>query len=373
MKKTFFLALTSLFNLNVFSQATYNSPESIEFDYANNRWFIANNGGDNILIRNSNNGALSVFASGFTVKGPHGLEIVDDTLYACAGTNLRAFNINASGTLLFDINLGASFLNGITHDSNGNLYLTDFTGKQIFRFNTRTRQFNVFVSGLSKSPNGIIFDQPNRCIFVNWGTSAPVMALNLADSSASVLTTTTLSNCDGITKDGAGNYYISAWGASATTGKIYKYSSFSSAPVAVVSGLNSPADVFYNTVTDTLGVPNSGTSGGTTGLQNNITCYYFGSATGINEITETNTLKISANPNPVIKTAEINYILPENGKVLIQLFDIKGKLVKTIVEEMQSKGEQMIFFSRSNLAGGHYFLKIETGSCQETQKIIIAE
>ncbi|MCW3103574.1 MAG: hypothetical protein JWO09_2014 [Bacteroidetes bacterium] len=350
------------------SAQTYNSPESIEFDYANNRWLIANNSGNNILSRNSVTGALSVFAA--CPGGPHGIEIVNDTLYVCAGGSLKGFNVN-TGASIFTKSLGATFLNGITHDNSGNLYITDFSAKKIYRFNIATRAFNVYVTGLAKSPNGIIYDQPNnRCIFVNWGTSAPIMAVSLVDSTTSTITTTTLGNCDGIAKDGAGNYYVSSWNLNG----ISRFNNaFTGGPVTVVTGLNSPADIFYNTVTDTLGVPNSGTSG--TSIYTNKTSYhYFGSAAGLNDLAAApGKLGLSVNPNPVVKTAEINYKLPADANVLIELFDVNGKLAKTITNEGQTKGEQTTFFSKSGLAAGTYLLKIETETFVETKRIIIAE
>ena len=67
-----------LFSSFGFAQA-YNSPESVEFDYAHNRWLIANNSGNNILARSSATGAVTLFAT--CSGGPHGIEIVNDTLY----------------------------------------------------------------------------------------------------------------------------------------------------------------------------------------------------------------------------------------------------------------------------------------------------
>jgi sugar lactone lactonase YvrE len=364
MKKMILCLSAVLLATAGFSQA-YNSPESIEFDYANNRWFIANNGGNNILARNSSNGVRTVFATGFSAGGPHGLEIVNDTLYVCAGANLKAFNINSPGTLLFNIPLGATFLNGITHDNTGNLYITDYSGNKIYRFNTNTRQFNVFVSSGISSPNGIIFDQPNnRCVFVQW--AGAIRAVSLSDSTVTTLVTSAssgLNQVDGITKDGAGNYFVSSWSPI----RITRYTNTFTSPANVVSaGLSNPADIFYNVVTDTLGVPNSGSG-------NNTTYHYFGSATGISEAVAAGKLSLSVNPNPIIKAAEINYDLPENSKVLIELFDIKGTLMKTIVNEDQIKGKQTTFFSKSGLAAGTYLLKIETDSYLETKRIMIAE
>jgi hypothetical protein len=367
MNKIFLsFALVSL-SLISFSQ-TYNSPESIEFDYVNNRWLIANNSGGNILARNSATGALSVFTS--LPTGPHGLEIVGNTLFVCDGALIRGYDLTTAASVM-NLNLGATFLNGLTHDNNGNLYATDFTAKKIFRINILTQQFNVFVPStvLTKSPNGIIFDQPNnRCVFVNWGTNAPIMAVNLSDSTVSTVTTTTLGNCDGIAKDGAGNYYVSSW----TLNGISKFNNtFTGGPTTVVTGLNSPADIFYNTITDTLGVPNSGTTG--TSVYTNKTSYhYFGSATGINN-EEASPVAISVWPNPVIKTAQINYETIKDGNVLIQLFDLKGSLVKTILNEKQGTGMQTIFFSKPGLSAGTYLLTIKTDLAQETKKIIIAD
>jgi hypothetical protein len=367
--KNIFVSLSAIFiSFAAIAQATYNSPESIEFDYDNNRWLIANNSGNNILSRNSSTGALTVFAT--CSGGPHGMEIVNDTLYVCAGGSLKAFNINTA-TQVFSISLGATFLNGITHDNSGNLYLTDFTAKKIYRFNTNTRQRNVFVPTLVKSPNGIIYDQPNnRCVFVNWGTNAPIMGLNLSDSTTSIIASTTLGNCDGIAKDGAGNYYVSSW---SLNGISRFNNTFTGSPVTVVTGLNSPADIFYNTLTDTLGVPNSGTTG--TSIYTNKTSYhYFGSATGIvEESVKVSKLNLSVNPNPIIKSAELNYELPSSSRVSIELYDVKGSLVKTILQEEQPKGKQTAFFSKSNLKAGNYLLKIETDSFVETKKVIITE
>lgn len=362
MKKILTIAFALFTSATAFSQA-YNSPESIEFDYANNQWFIANNGGNNILTRNSVTGARAVFvATGFAGGGPHGLEIVGDTLYACAGGSLRAYNINTAA-LVFATSLGGTFLNGITHDATGNLYITDYSGNRIYRFNTNTRQFNIFVPSGITSPNGIIYDQANnRCVFVQWTGAIKAVALN--DSSVTTLVASSgLSSVDGITRDGAGNYFLSSWSPT----RITRYTSTFTTPTTVVStGLGNPADIFYNVLTDTLGVPNS--SAGV----NNTTYHYFGTTTSINE-TSTDVFQFSVSPNPISKTAEIKYQLAEEGNVKIEMFDITGKMIKTIVNENQSKGSHVINFDKSNFSAGNYFFTISNGSGTETKKVVIVE
>ncbi|HEX8515066.1 MAG TPA: T9SS type A sorting domain-containing protein [Bacteroidia bacterium] len=362
MIKNFLYLSGVLLSLGAYSQ-TYNSPESIEFDYANNRWLISNTGGGNILARNSANGALSVFTA--LPSSPYGIEIVGSVLYVCDQSNhVKGYDLTSAAQVMNLTVTGAAFLNGITHDNNGNLFVTDFNGYKIYRINIAAQTYTTFVSGLTAKPNGIIFDQPNnRCVFVSWGTSAAIRQVNLADSTTSILTATSLGNCDGIAKDGSGNYYVSSW---SNGSKITRFNNtFSSSSVVVPTGVSNPADIFYNTVTDTLGVPNV--------AANNTTYHYFGSSTTVEDALLTGKLNVSVNPNPLVKTAELNYVLRENSNVLIELFDVKGALVKTIVNENQAAGKQTTFFSRSGLAPGTYLLKVETDSYLETKRIIISE
>lgn len=338
----------------------YNSPESIEFDYANNRWLIANNSGNNILARSSATGAVTVFAA--CSGGPHGIEIVNDTLYVNAGANIKLFNLT-TGAAIATISMGATFLNGLTHD-NTYLYSTDFSAKKIYRVNIATRAWSVFVAatGGTSSPNGIIYDAANnRCVFVGWGASAPIKALDVTTGAVSTIITSTLGNCDGITMDAAGNYYISSW----TGNKITRFTNTFTSPTTVVTGLSNPAEIFYNVLTDTLGNCNSGAT-------NNTTYHYFGSAAGIAEAEKGN-LKFAVSPNPVVKSAQIDYELVSDEHVAIQLFDINGKLVKTLLDENQNKGTQTTFFSKANIANGTYLMTIKTSAATETKKIIIAE
>jgi sugar lactone lactonase YvrE len=359
MKKLLFSTLLSMCMLASFAQS-YNSPESIEFDYANNRWFIANNGGNNILTRNSTTGALAVFATGFGSGGPHGLEIVNDTLYACAGGSLKAFNIN-TGAAVFTISLGATFLNGITHDNSGNLFITDYSGNKIYRFNINSRQFNVFVSTGITSPNGIIFDQPNnRCVFVQW--TGAIKSVSLVDSTVTTLVASSgLSSVDGITKDGAGNYFLSSWSPT----RITRYTNTFTTPTAVVTtGLSNPADIFYNVVTDTLGVPNSGSG-------NNTTYHYFGSPTSITEIVNETTLSVF--PNPIHKSATIIFDLEESEQVTISMYDVKGDLVQMISDRKLAKGKNQFEIERGTLSAGNYVLKVTTAKKVLTHKLVFAD
>ena len=170
------LLLVFIFSAAVYSQS-YNGPESVEWDAANNRWLISNTNSHAILAR-SQSGTLTTFVAS-TTNGPHGIEILGNVLYACCGGSIKGYDLT-TGSNVFTINLGASFLNGLTTDGDSVLYATDFSNKDIFRINPTTNKYYTLSSNTTSTPNGIIYDGANnRCIFIAWGTSAPIKAIAL--------------------------------------------------------------------------------------------------------------------------------------------------------------------------------------------------
>lgn len=234
-----------------FSQS-YSNPESVAFDASNNRYLISNSNNGQIISRAAN-GTLSVFKSGIS-PNPYGIEVVGNVVYACCGGVVKGYSLS-DASLVFNVNTGATFLNGIASDGNGNLFVTDFQLKKIHRVNIASQTSNVMASGLVQSPNGMIYEAANnRLVFVNWGTNAPIKTMSLGDSTVSVIASTSYSNCDGIAKDNQGNYYVSSWGSSG----IIKFANDFSSPEIVLSGLTQPADIFFNSLTDTLAIPVTG-------------------------------------------------------------------------------------------------------------------
>ncbi len=253
--KKFLLLAAFIFSSSLFAQS-YNGPESVEWDSVNTRWLISNTNSHAILAR-TQSGTLSTFVA-TTTNGPHGLEILGNVVYACCGGRIKGYNLT-TGVEVFNLNLGASFLNGLTTDGDSVLYATDFTNRDIFRINPTTGLFYVMSTNTgTQSPNGIIYDGPNnRCIFVNWSANAPIKAISLTSPyTITTITTTTLGSCDGITRDHLGYYYVTAWG----NNKINRFANdFTGGHTVMNYTLSSPADIDCKfDVIDTVGVPNSG-------------------------------------------------------------------------------------------------------------------
>ena len=350
MKKSIFI-VSFLLPVISFCQ-TFSGPESVEYDAAHNRWLAGQHSSGVVLVVDPSSGVLTTFCSGMT-SGPHGIEIAGNVLYCCSGGYIKGYDLS-NGTLVFNVNLSASFLNGLTGDGGNYLFATDYSTKKIYRVNRTDSTFNVMANTI-KTPNGIIYDGPNnRCVFVTWGTNAPVQAMSLADSSITTLKNTTLGNCDGIIRDHEGNWYISAW----TTNSLYKFdSSFSSNPVVVMSSLTGPADLGINSTGDSIGIPNSGSA-------NNVVFYHIPITTGIENNTKQNLNLLF--PNPAIERTTIILDNPVfNG--VIELIDMTGRLIK------EEKVNGTVFFmERGLLPPGNYSIvvKEEDGKIIHVQKLI---
>ena len=63
-------------------------------------------------------------------------------------------------------------------------------------------------------------------------------------------------------------------------------------------------------------------------------------------------------PNPFNPSTRINYDLPTDGNVSIRLFDMSGKEVASLVNEVKTAGYHTVDFNASSLSSGVYFYSI---------------
>ena len=292
---------------------SFSSPESVEYDALRHRWLVSQNGSNRLNTYNPATGALALFSAAIT-SGPHGLATIGDTLYACDGGWLRGFAL-ATGTEVFTANLNASFLNGLASDGRRYLFATDFSTKKVYRVDAVTGSFHVLATTV-RTPNGIYYDGARRrCVFVTWGSGALVQALSLTDSTVSTLATTTLSNIDGITRDAAGQWYVSAWGTNA----LHRFdSAFAAAPTLVRGNLSNPADIASNTAGDSIAIPNAGSA-------NNVV-FYSPAPLGVAPAAAPALLPLTCWPNPATTGCTVTLATALPGAVL-WLRDGAGRVV----------------------------------------------
>jgi hypothetical protein len=102
--------------------------------------------------------------------------------------------------------------------------------------------------------------------------------------------------------------------------------------------------------------------------------FSFSSLTGIktlnNEIPKTYSLKQNY-PNPFNPGTKIDFSIPTSGFVSLEVFDVIGRNVKLLVNEVKQAGSYSVSFDASSIPSGVYFYKITSGSFSETKKMIL--
>ncbi|HUX62053.1 MAG TPA: T9SS type A sorting domain-containing protein [Ignavibacteriaceae bacterium] len=67
----------------------------------------------------------------------------------------------------------------------------------------------------------------------------------------------------------------------------------------------------------------------------------------------------------------INYPLPYDGMVTINIFDVLGRDVKTLVNEFKSQGRYSVSFDASHLSSGVYFYQLRAGDFISIKKMVL--
>ncbi|MCX6157305.1 MAG: T9SS type A sorting domain-containing protein, partial [Ignavibacteriae bacterium] len=74
-------------------------------------------------------------------------------------------------------------------------------------------------------------------------------------------------------------------------------------------------------------------------------------------------------PNPFNPTTKINFALPKSGLVSLKVYDITGKEVATLLNEVKNVGTYSVDFNAANLSSGIYFYKMSVNGYSEVKKM----
>ncbi|GJM33755.1 MAG: hypothetical protein DHS20C18_27560 [Saprospiraceae bacterium] len=292
------------------------------------------------------------------------MEVMGEMVFALDDGKVRGFNL-ASGMEEMTLTIeGASFLNGLTNDGAGILYATDFSARKIYKIDVTdidNPSYEVIVENTVKTPNGILFDgEKNRLLWVTWGSSASIRAVDLSDFSLSTIQTTSLSNIDGIDEDNDQNYYISSW----LPARITKYDKdFINDPEIVTTPmLSNPADIGYSKVTDTLAIPMG------------VNVIYVGLAP-VTSMPEFNIgdYGLSVFPNPVSESSFIQFELPVSQTLELAIYDMKGALIQNLLTGKQPMGLHKVVLAGISLVDGTYLCKLMTKEGEHVLKFVVGK
>ncbi|MER8975927.1 MULTISPECIES: ATP/GTP-binding protein [unclassified Mesorhizobium] len=228
-------------------------PESALFDAAGQHVIVSN------IVGNpgeaDGNGYLSVLSiDGKMVTqhwtdgmdAPKGMAIAGGKLYVADITHVRVVDL-ASGKLTSTIDVpNAVFLNDVTADASGKIYVTDMLADTIYRIDGDRPELFVRDAALA-SPNGIFADG-GRLIVASWGkgikpdfsTAEPggLLSVDLATKAVSPLPgAEKFANLDGVVAIG-GSIYATAY----MTGTLYRYKA-GGTPQAVATFKPGSADI----------------------------------------------------------------------------------------------------------------------------------
>lgn len=85
-----------------------------------------------------------------------------------------------------------------------------------------------------------------------------------------------------------------------------------------------------------------------------------------------NHFSISQNyPNPFNPTTAISYNLPQATHVTLEIYDILGRKVETLVDKEQPAGPHQAVWDAGDRASGIYFYRIQAGDIIETKRMLL--
>ena len=89
------------------------------------------------------------------------------------------------------------------------------------------------------------------------------------------------------------------------------------------------------------------------------------------EVAVTEFALTSSAPNPAVGQTSLRYAVPTTSDVLIEVYDLMGRRVATIVDGEQTAGRKTVQWDASSLAGGVYVYRMTAGSFAQTMKMVV--
>ncbi len=99
---------------------------------------------------------------------------------------------------------------------------------------------------------------------------------------------------------------------------------------------------------------------------------YFTSVPEVQRPRASQTFGIDQNyPNPFNPISTIRYSTPAMGRVTLQVFDVLGRLVATLVDDVEPGGKKTATFDGSGLSSGIYVCRLKAGNLIQSMKMVL--
>ena len=78
-------------------------------------------------------------------------------------------------------------------------------------------------------------------------------------------------------------------------------------------------------------------------------------------------------PNPFNPTTSISFSIPEQSQTSLKVYDIKGKLISTLLNESMNVGHHQIEWNADGYPSGVYFVQLDAVEFTQTQKLMLVK
>jgi len=334
-------------NPEIFIDTVLAWPQDIVFLEDQQVVLISNLNSGTITKYNSSTGEyIGNFATG--IAGPTRMKIgADSLLYVLQWSGngkVRRYQLNGSFVDEFT-SVGVPQSIGLDWDSNGNLYVSSYTGDNVRKFDPNGNDLGLFVTSNLAGPTNIWFDDNDDLLVSDYdGTavkrfnSSGVFQNNFA---------TGLSQSEGVDFFSNGNILIG-------NGATHSVKMFDSNGVYIEDF-----------------IPNG--SGGL--ITPNAVVIRKNNTVSVDDESSINNFDFNLNqnyPNPFNPSTKISWQSPVSGWQTLKIFDVLGREVKTLVDEFKDAGlNSTLYIVNSTLPSGVYFYQLTAASFNQTKKMIL--
>lgn len=65
------------------------------------------------------------------------------------------------------------------------------------------------------------------------------------------------------------------------------------------------------------------------------------------------------------------YSLPSSARVKLEVFDVRGRKVATLIDERQARGVYSVVFNAENVASGFYYYRLQAGNSMQFKRMLL--
>ena len=76
-------------------------------------------------------------------------------------------------------------------------------------------------------------------------------------------------------------------------------------------------------------------------------------------------------PNPFNPVTNVRYAVPRSGHIRLSVYDIQGREVEVLVDQIQPAGRYSLSFDANRLSSGVYLYRLQSGDFSQSRVLIV--